>query len=368
MGWGRFAPSYRRALVSLVVAVIGLGLASEAQGRAQRVKSAGVAAQSGAADVSKPAERRAGKRSAKRGGARSAKRRNNSQVFGEKYAAIVIDDNSGTVLYEVKPDELRHPASLAKVMTLYLLFEQIEAGKLRLDTPLPVSRHAATQRPVRLGLKADQTITVENAIKALVTKSANDAAAVVAEAIGGTEEEFAKLMTLKARSLGMERTIYINASGLPADEQITTAREQATLGRAIQHRFPQYFHYFATPTFTYRGRDIRNHNNLLGKVEGVDGIKTGYTDASGYNLLSSVHRGKKNIIGVVLGGPSNSARDTRMRKLIEEAIPDAALERTAPRIVERPIESVSSIEKAAPPAAAAAHASNATAEPNLTQP
>jgi D-alanyl-D-alanine carboxypeptidase len=254
--------------------------------------------------------------------------------FGPRYADIVIDTNSGEVLHEAKPDEPRHPASLTKIMTLYLLFEQIEAGKLKLDTPLDVSAHAAQQHPVKLGLKPGQTITVEEAIKALVTKSANDAAAAVAEAIGGTEDEFARLMTLKARALGMTNTVYINASGLPADEQITTAREQAILGRAIQDRFPDYYRYFSTPSFQFRGKDINNHNALLKQVNGVDGIKTGYTDASGYNLVSSLRRNDKHLVAVVLGGSSNASRDARMRQLLEQHIVAASTQRTAPKIVE----------------------------------
>jgi D-alanyl-D-alanine carboxypeptidase len=250
------------------------------------------------------------------------------------YAAIVIDDKSGQVLHEESADEPRHPASLTKIMTLYLLFGELEAGRLKLDTPLPVSAQAALQRPTKLGLKAKQTIKVEDAIKGLVTKSANDAAVVVAEAIGGTEGEFAKLMTLKARGLGMTGTVYVNASGLPAADQITTARDQATLGRAIQHRFPRYYGYFATPSFQYRGAAIANHNKLLGQVKGVDGIKTGYTDASGYNLTSSVRRDGRHIVAVVLGGRSNALRDARMRQLIEEHISQGSLARTAPAIVE----------------------------------
>ncbi len=275
----------------------------------------------------------------------------------------MVDDNSGQVLHEASADETRHPASLAKVMTLYLLFEQIETGKLKLDTPLPVSAHAQRQRPVKLGLKAGQTITAEEALKALVTKSANDAAVVIAEAIGETEEEFAKLMTLKARSLGMLHSVYMNASGLPNDEQVTTARDQALLGRAIQHRFPDYFKFFATPSFKFRNMDIRNHNNLLGRVDGVDGIKTGYTDASGYNLVSSVHRNDKNIVAVVLGGPSNSARDNRMRQLIEECIPQAASERTAPKIKEQPVESIPASDKPAAEEPAPAPAKSTAVSP-----
>src|SRR5713226_9098182 len=250
------------------------------------------------------------------------------------YAAIVIDDKSGFVLHEVSADEPRHPASLTKIMTLYLLFEQLEAGKLSLDTELPISTRAALQHPTKLGLKANQTIKVDDAIKGLVTKSANDAAAVVAEAIAGSEEECARLMTAKARALGMSSTTYINASGLPADEQITTARDQAVLGRAIQHRFPGYYQYFATPSFHYKGAEIRNHNALLGQVKGVDGIKTGYTEASGYNLVSSVRRDDRHIVAVVLGGTSNAARDARMRQLIEDHIVRASTRRTAPMITE----------------------------------
>ena len=250
------------------------------------------------------------------------------------YAAIVVDDKSSFVLHEVSADEPRHPASLTKIMTLYLLFEQLEAGKLKLDTQLPISTRAAVQNPTKLGLKANQTIKVEDAIKGLVTKSANDAAVVVAEAVAGSEEEFAKLMTLKARALGMTSTTYVNASGLPAEEQITTARDQAVLGRAIQHRFPNYYPYFATPSFNYKGTEMNNHNALLRQVKGVDGIKTGYTEASGYNLVSSVRRDEKHIVAVVLGGTSNAARDARMRQLIEDHILLASMQRTVPMIVD----------------------------------
>jgi D-alanyl-D-alanine carboxypeptidase len=250
------------------------------------------------------------------------------------YADIVIDDNSGQVLHDVNADEPRHPASLTKIMTLYLLFEQLDAGTFKLDTPLPISAKAAQQAPTKLGLKADQTLTIEDAIGGIVTKSANDAAVVVSEALGGSEAEFAKLMTRKARALGMTNTTYVNASGLPDDEQITTARDQAILGRAIHDRFPSYYSYFSMLYFRYHGKDLHNHNGLLGNLDGVDGIKTGYTEASGYNLALSVRRGKKSVVAVVLGGTSNSERDARMRQLIEEHIPLAATQRTAPMIVE----------------------------------
>jgi D-alanyl-D-alanine carboxypeptidase len=250
------------------------------------------------------------------------------------YADIVIDDNSGQVLHDVNADELRHPASLTKIMTLYLLFEQLDAGTLKLDTPLPISAKAALEPPTKLGLKPDQTLTVGDAIGGIVTRSANDAAVVVSEALGGSEGEFARLMTRKARALGMTNTTYVNASGLPDDEQITTARDQAILGRAIHDRFPTYYSYFSMLYFRYRGKDLHNHNSLLGNLEGVDGIKTGYTEASGHNLALSVRRGKKSVVAVVLGGTSNSERDTRMRQLIESYIPQAATQRTAPMIVE----------------------------------
>jgi D-alanyl-D-alanine carboxypeptidase len=234
-----------------------------------------------------------------------------------RYAAIVVDAKSGKTLHDANADGIRHPASLTKIMTLYMLFEQLEAGKLKLHSPLEVSAHAAAQAPTKIGVKPSQTLLVEDAIKALVTKSANDAAVVVAEALAGTEDEFARQMTRKARALGMNRTVYRNASGLPDPAQVTTAREQAVLGMAIQERFPRYYRYFSLTSFSYRGHAMRNHNKLLGRVHGVDGIKTGYIRASGFNLVSSVRRGDRHIVAVVLGGASGAQRDARMRTLIE---------------------------------------------------
>src|SRR5262245_25525571 len=270
--------------------------------------------------------------------------------YNPPYAAIVIDANSGQVLHEANPDDPRRPASLTKIMTLYLLFEQLEAGKLTLETQLPVSAFAAGQNPTKLGLKPNQTLKVEDAIKGLVTKSANDAAVVISEALAGTQEEFAKRMTQKARALGMSNTTYINASGLPADEQLTTARDQALLGRAVQDRFPVYYRYFSTPSFSYRGRHMNNHNALLGTVDGVDGIKTGYTEASGYNLTCSVHRNGRFIVAVVLGGKSNAKRDARMRELITENLPRGATQRTAPIITEAVVRDSAFVNPAASPA------------------
>ncbi|EIG63161.1 D-alanyl-D-alanine carboxypeptidase [Bradyrhizobium sp. WSM1253] len=258
-----------------------------------------------------------------------------SESSSPKFASIIVDGNSGSVLQATSPDGIRHPASLTKIMTLYLLFERLESGKMKLDTEMPVSQHAADQDPTKLNLRAGQTIRVEDAIKGLVTRSANDAAVVIAEAIGGDEDDFAQMMTRKARSLGMSRTVYRNANGLPNDEQVTTARDQATLGRAIQERFPRYYRYFATSTFNWRGQSIRNHNHLLGNVEGVDGIKTGYTRASGFNLVTSMRRGNRHLIGVVLGGRSGGSRDAIMRNLLAENLDKAATTHTVAAVTER---------------------------------
>ncbi|GMO26177.1 D-alanyl-D-alanine carboxypeptidase [Bradyrhizobium sp. TM233] len=258
-----------------------------------------------------------------------------SESSSPKFASIIVDGNSGSVLQATSPDGIRHPASLTKIMTLYLLFERLESGKMKLDTEMPVSQHAADQDPTKLNLRAGQTIRVEDAIKGLVTRSANDAAVVIAEAIGGDEDDFAQMMTRKARSLGMSKTVYRNANGLPNDEQVTTARDQATLGRAIQERFPRYYRYFATSTFNWRGQSIRNHNHLLGNVEGVDGIKTGYTRASGFNLVTSMRRGNRHLIGVVLGGRSGGSRDAIMRNLLAENLEKGATTHTVAAVTER---------------------------------
>jgi D-alanyl-D-alanine carboxypeptidase len=258
-----------------------------------------------------------------------------AEAYAPPSASIVVDGYSGAVLQASNPDALRHPASLTKIMTLYLLFERLDAGRIRLDTPLKVSEHASEQAPTKLGLHAGQSVTVEDAIKGMVTKSANDAAVAVAENLGGDEGNFAKLMTQRARALGMTRTTYINASGLPDDNQVTTARDQALLGRTIQEHFPRYYKYFSTETFVYHGEAMRNHNHLLGSVDGVDGIKTGFTRASGFNLVTSVHRGGRYLVAVVMGGHSSFERDAHMRELISVHIKQASLRGTAPVIVEQ---------------------------------
>lgn len=261
--------------------------------------------------------------------------RDASESYSPQFASIIVDGNSGAVLQATSPDGLRHPASLTKIMTLYLLFERLESGKMKLDTEMPVSQHAADQDPTKLNLRAGQTIRVEDAIKGLVTRSANDAAVVIAEAIAGDEDDFAAMMTRKARALGMSKTVYRNANGLPNDEQVTTARDQATLGRAIQERFPRYYRYFSTTSFNWHGESIRNHNHLLGSVEGVDGIKTGYTRSSGFNLVTSMRRGNRHLIGVVLGGRSGGSRDAIMRNLLAENIEKGATIHTVAAVTER---------------------------------
>jgi len=251
-----------------------------------------------------------------------------------QFAALVVDANSGRELYGRDENALRHPASLTKVMTLYLLFEQLEKARLHLDSQIPISAHAAAQAPTKIGLRPGQTISVDDAIKAIVTQSANDIAVAVAEAIGGDENNFATMMTRKAHALGMARTHYANASGLPNDEQITTAHDLTILGRALGERFPRYYHYFSLRSFTFHGVAYRNHNHLLGRVEGIDGIKTGYTRASGFNLLTSVKRDGHFIIAVVLGGASSASRDRIMDNLIETHIAAGATHHSAPPITE----------------------------------
>ncbi len=250
------------------------------------------------------------------------------------FSAIVVDANTGRTLYSVNENDLRHPASITKVMTLYLLFEQLDKGALTLQSQIPISQHAAAQEPSKLGLSPGDTISVDDAIKAIVTRSANDMAVAVAEAVGGDESHFAEMMTRKAHELGMSRTQYVNASGLPNDQQLTTAHDLATLGRAMEERFPRYFKFFSTHEFVYDGQVIGNHNHLLGKVEGLDGIKTGYTRASGFNLLTSVHRDGRSMIAVVMGGHTAASRDALMESLIADHIAETSTSHTATMIAQ----------------------------------
>lgn len=253
-----------------------------------------------------------------------------------KYAGIVVDAKTGKTLYSSSANAYRYPASLTKIMTLYVVFEELEAGRLSLNSRLKVSKYAAGRPPSKLGLKPGSSIKVKDAILALVTKSANDVAVVVAENIGGTEAKFAKRMTRTARQIGMSKTTFRNAHGLPNSKQRTTARDMALLGRAIQERFPSYYKYFKTRSYSYKGRRYGNHNKLLGRVKGVDGIKTGYIRASGFNLVSSVKRNGRHIVAVVMGGRTGRSRDAQMVKLINRYLPKASKgPRTAPALVSR---------------------------------
>jgi D-alanyl-D-alanine carboxypeptidase len=241
-----------------------------------------------------------------------------------RYAGIVIDVDSGEVLYSDNADSLRHPASLAKLMTLYILFEEIDAGRISRRQALPVSPHAARQPPSKLGVKAGATIRVDDAIKAIAVRSANDVAVVVAETIAGSEPGFAALMTAKARALGLRSTVFTNASGLPDPQMVTTARDMALLARAVQTRFPRDARVFSTKSFSWNGKRHDSTNKLLGKVTGMDGMKTGYTRASGYNLAASV-RGRTHLLVVVMGEKSGSARDGHVAALVEEYMPRGGL-------------------------------------------
>lgn len=237
----------------------------------------------------------------------------------ERYASIVVNADTDEVLHARFADDARFPASLTKVMTLYMLFDAMDAGTLTLHDQLLVSQTADRQPASDLGVRAGSTLTVEDAIYALVTKSANDVAVVVAEAIGGSEERFAALMTVKARQLGLQNTRFYNASGLPDERQVTTARDMALLAEAVLEQHGDYYHYFSNPRFTWGRTTYKNHNRLLEDVEGVDGIKTGYTRASGFNLMASAQRDGQRIIAIMLGGNTARSRNTHVTQLIEAA-------------------------------------------------
>lgn len=237
--------------------------------------------------------------------------------YNPQSAAIIIEQNTGRVWHEENADTTTHPASLTKMITLYMLFEALEQKKIKLSTRMKVSLTAVNQSPSKLGLKAGKTLRVQDAMFGLITKSANDAAVVVAEHLGGSVSQFAADMTRKARSLGMNHTIFKNPHGLPNKEQVTTARDMAILSRALYQRFPTYCRYFNTRSFLYNGQIHKNHNHLLGKVPGVDGIKTGFIAASGFNLAASAKRNGMRLIVVVMGGRSSASRDAKVAELLE---------------------------------------------------
>lgn len=260
-----------------------------------------------------------------------------------KYAALVMDAHTGRVLHSRNADLQRYPASLTKIMTLYMLFDALEHRKVTMSTRMRTSRRATHQAPSRLGLKRGETIRVDEAIKALVTKSANDVATVVAEHLAGTESAFARQMTRRARELGMTRTRFMNASGLPNRRQLTTARDMSKLGLAIRTDFPDLYHYFSTKSFRWKGRKYKNHNNLLGKYDGTIGIKTGYTRASGFNLVAAVERNNRYVVAVVLGGKKAKSRDRQMVSLLDQHLhraiaraPGGTRLAKAPKPIKRP--------------------------------
>jgi D-alanyl-D-alanine carboxypeptidase len=240
--------------------------------------------------------------------------------LARQYAAMIVNEENGAVLHAENPDVKTHPASLAKMMTLYLVFEKLKSGDLKLSQRIPVSRTAAKRPSSRLGLKKGQLISVQDAIRALIIKSANDVATVIAEAISGDEIRFANLMTIRAHQLGMTATIFKNASGLPDKSQITTARDMVRLSIALRQNFPEYFDLFKETTFKYGRKRFRNHNNLLRRLKGITGIKTGYINNSGYNLAVSFEKDGKRLIGVIFGGKTSARRDNRMIRLLRRAI------------------------------------------------
>jgi D-alanyl-D-alanine carboxypeptidase len=241
-----------------------------------------------------------------------------AQIGSDRYAAIVLDAATGRVLVAANADEPRYPASLTKIMTLYMVFEALREGRIRLDTPIRMSEEAASRPPSKLGLPPGATLSVEQAILALVTRSANDVAAAVGEHLAGSEERFAQLMTMRARAIGMSRTTFRNASGLPDPDNISTARDMATLGLRVIRDFPNRYHYFGTQHFAWGRMMIRNHNRMLGDYDGADGIKTGYIRASGFNIVTSARRDGVRLVGVTMGGSSWVERDQHMSALLDQ--------------------------------------------------
>jgi D-alanyl-D-alanine carboxypeptidase len=261
-----------------------------------------------------------------------------AQVNG-KHAVLIVDANTGRVIYQSSAEDLRYPASLAKLMTLYIVFELIEQGRLSYHTKIRFSANAVAAQPSKLDVEEGTEISLLDAIKALITKSCNDVAVAVAEHIAGSEIRFAQMMTQKARQLDMRATTYRNASGLPDPEQVTTARDMITLALRLQDDFPRHYPLFATRTFTYNGDTYRNHNTMLFSYEGSDGLKTGYTRASGFNLVVSVRRGRKHVVGTVFGGATASLRNAAMRTYLNIGLMKASNEKTrkaAPHLVARP--------------------------------
>ena len=248
-----------------------------------------------------------------------------AKTFRRTTSSIMIDANSGDVISANNADERRYPASLTKLMTLYITFNALDKGLIKMDDKLPVSRHAANQTPSRLGLKPGEKIKVRDAVMALIVKSANDCAVVLAEGLGYSEENFAKTMTKVAHELGMKNTTFRNASGLPHREQKTTARDMAVLGAAIYHHYPQYYDLFASKTFTYQGKTLYTHNHLLKTFKGADGMKTGFTNAAGFNIVTSAERDGQRVIAVTMGHNTLKERDRKITGMMDKGLRKLAL-------------------------------------------
>lgn len=246
------------------------------------------------------------------------------EAYVDKYAAIVMDANTGTTLFQVNASARRYPASLTKMMTLYMLFEAMQSGRVSPNTPIPISAYAASRPPTKIGFKVGQTIPAEAAAKALITKSANDVAAAIGEYLGGSEPRFAQMMSTKARRLGMMNTNFANASGLPNVKNYSTARDLAILSLSLRAHFPKQYNLFKTTSFVFRGQTINGHNRLVKNMTGVDGIKTGYTNMSGFNLATSMRLDGKSIVAVVLGGKTAGLRDAHMSELLRRYLPQAS--------------------------------------------
>ncbi|PZU76015.1 MAG: peptidase M15 [Rhizobium sp.] len=268
------------------------------------------------------------------------------------YAHFIMDANTGKVLAARNADVLNHPASLTKMMTLYLTFEALHAGKLRWDQKITMSKNGASVIPSKLYVRQGQTFTVREAVYGMIVKSANDMAEGMGDHLGGSEARFAEMMTRKARQLGMTKTVFRNASGLPNKSQVTTARDMAKLGLALQRDFPKEYNLFATQSFNFRGKRIRGHNNLMYRYQGMDGIKTGYTNASGFNLVSAVNHNGRRVVGVVLGGKTARSRDAQMAALLDKAVPQASRGRNTEQLVASAnVSRTFDVAAAVPPAA-----------------
>jgi D-alanyl-D-alanine carboxypeptidase len=256
-----------------------------------------------------------------------------AQIGSARYSAIVMEARTGAILIDAGADEPRYPASLTKIMTLYMVFEALRDGKTQLNSRVVMSETAASRPPSKLGIPPGGGLTVEQAILALVTKSANDVAAALGEHIGGSEERFAQMMTMRARALGMTQTRFRNASGLPDWEQVTTARDMATLGRRLLTDFPNRYHYFGTVHFAWGRAQIRNHNRMLGDYDGADGIKTGFINASGFNIVTSAQRDGVRLVGATFGGSSWVERDRHMGALLDQGFARMGVAPRAPSSV-----------------------------------